>query len=189
MLSGRTVVRLFFLDAHGIQEVLRGGTPPRGLLKQKLRQKVVRFKRWVRNIAFRIRGAYIYSLGQFLVFFIVMKRRQQSCAVVFLAATYLFSGIVPEMVHRDPDTSGARSSAAVAPHSCGAHERHVPLEALPACALCMMTAQRSLALVDRPNLDACYSFVCSIPPFSPRSPSATLCFFTESRAPPASSIL
>jgi len=126
---------------------------------------------------------------QFPFSFIVTKRQQLYCTVAFLAVAQLFSGIVPEMVHRDPGTSGTRSSAAVAAHSCGTHEKHVPLEALPVCSFCMMTAQRNTAVVDRPILEACRSFVCNIPQFSPGKPSAVSFHCSGSRAPPASCIL
>jgi hypothetical protein len=67
--------------------------------------------------------------------------RQRLAFLLILA--YAGTGPLVELIHRDVSAVSAGTAAAIATHGCGAKEKHVPLEGIHACVLCVQSAQRS----------------------------------------------
>ena len=70
-----------------------------------------------------------------------MTGRRRGTAILLLAA-YMATGIVMGVIHHDVFAFRLTSDPAITPHTCGAHENHIPLDSVQGCAICSQISQR-----------------------------------------------
>jgi hypothetical protein len=58
-----------------------------------------------------------------------------------LLLAYLSAGLLVQVVHHDA-TVGGQEVETIAPHACGAHEVHIPIDHWHGCATCLHSTQK-----------------------------------------------
>ena len=105
--------------------------------------------------------------------------------VFLLIAAYAGTGPLLDLLHRDVFAFTTGASASVATHGCAGEEKHLPLDRVHGCALCVQSGQRSAvpatAGAPRPPLPCAAENVVSLL----RRTSAPLLLPADPRGPPA----
>jgi hypothetical protein len=99
---------------------------------------------------------------------------------------YVVTGFLLETAHHDDVIPGSGSPPAVASHTCGAHEIHIPLDSLHPCLACQQSSQR----ISTPALsfvpDGIRFLWMSAIPFRDEQFLSTDYLFSGKRGPPLS---
>jgi hypothetical protein len=78
-------------------------------------------------------------------------QRDRHAVMRVLLAVNLAAGLLGEMLHHEQIALRLSADTVVVPHGCGARERHIPLDNLHPCALCLSYSHRVFTFV---SLDA-----------------------------------
>lgn len=111
------------------------------------------------------------------------RRAQRTIVVAFLLA-YVLAGAGP-LIHHHTFAIRLTSDAQVSAHTCGAFERHVPLDSIHGCFTCWQSSQRESTLAEGVFAGYADILVSVVSELRLRQPHSIPWFLPDKRGPPA----
>jgi hypothetical protein len=110
------------------------------------------------------------------------RTAQHAIAVVFLLA-YVLAGVGP-LIHHHTFAIRLTPDAQVSAHTCGAFERHIPLDSIHGCITCWQSSQRESTPAE--SVSAGYARIVAdvVPELRLRQPRSFSGLLPDKRGPP-----